>query len=184
MLFSFQVYTLHLGIYALFISGIHFAFGYNSTLVYTFHLGILFSFWYTLFIWVCSFHLGMHFAFEYACWYTLFIWVYALFIWVYTFHLSMHAGIHSSFGYALFIWVYTFHLSMHALSFWYTLFIWVCSFHLGIHFSFGYANTLQRATQLCLHRTTPSEHDFLNNAHPSGRAKRSQQSVPFSIFLL
>ena len=110
--------------HALFISGIHFAF----------HLGILFSFWYTLFIWVCSFHLGIHFSFEYAC------------------------------------------------SF--ILFIWVCSFHLSIHFSFGYANTLQRATQLCLHSTTPSEHDFLINAHPSGRAKRSPQSVPFSIFLL
>ena len=170
MLFSFLVYTLHLGIYALFISGIHFAFGY-----------------------ICSFHF----------WYTLCIWVYMLFSFlVYTLHLDIivlfsflvytfHLGILFSFWYTLFIWVCSFHLGMHfafeyACSFIlvYTLHLGICSFHLGIHFSFGYANTLQRATQLCLHRTTPSEHDFLNNAHPSGRAKRSQQSVPFSIFLL
>ena len=124
---------------------------------------MLFHFWYIYTLHLVSFHF----------WYTHFIWVY-----------SFHSGIHYSFWYALFIWVCTFHLSMHALSFWYTLFIWVCTFHLGIHFSFGYANTLQRATQLCLHMTTPSEHDFLINAHPSGRAKRSPQSVPFSIFLL
>ena len=135
-----------------------------SFLVYTLHLDIIVLF---------SFLVYIHISFGYA-----------LFIWVCTLHLLFHSGIHSSFEYALFIWVYTFHLSMHALSFWYTLFIWVCSFHLRIHFSFGYANTLQRATQLCLHRTTPSEHDFLINAHPSGRAKRSPQSVPFSIFLL
>ena len=140
-----------------------------SFLVYTLHLDIYICSFHTLWVYslgVYTLHLGIVLCIWVYFWYTY------TFIWVYSFH----SGI--------FIWVCTLHLSMHALSFWYTLFIWVCSFHLGIHFSFGYANTLQRATQLCLHRTTPSEHDFLINAHPSGRAKRSPQSVPFSIFLL
>ena len=61
-----------------------------------------------IFIWVLSFHLGMVFSFGYS----LFIWVYSLFIlgialfrhsfiWVWPFLL----GIVFSFGYSLFIWV-------------------------------------------------------------------------------
>ena len=70
-----------------------------------FHLGMQlfwcmpFQFGCTLFIWVCTFHLGMHFLFGHA----IFIWVC---IWVSKFYLGMQF----LFGCALFIcvctWVY------------------------------------------------------------------------------
>ena len=90
---------------------------------------MVFSFGYSLFIWVCSFQSGMVFSF--GC---------GLFIWVWSFH----SGMAFSFGYALFIWVWYSHIwvwSFHSgmvFSFGCGLFIRVWSFRLGVVFSFGY----------------------------------------------
>ena len=86
------VSSLHLGI--IFLFGYAFAFGYVALFIWvcSLHLGIIFLFGYAFaFGYVCSFHLGMLFAFE--C---------ALFIWVWHFHLDILI----SFGYGLYIWIY------------------------------------------------------------------------------
>ena len=85
-------------------------------------------------IWVQSFYLGMVFSFGYS----LCIWVwYSIFLEVWSFHLGMgiyivwlfHLGVVFSFRYGLLIWVWCFHLLF--VSVWSRLFIWVWSFHSG-----------------------------------------------------
>ena len=73
------------------------------------------SFRYTTFVWIYTFHLGIHFSFGRTLLFGCALYIRAC---------KVCLGVHFSFGCTLFIRVYTFYLGVH--------------FHLGTQFSFAF----------------------------------------------